>query len=71
MATIAASAIQPLIDSLKSHRTAAKTGATFVLKVQGYVRSHPPGDLRSSLLAALQELEPWNGEWARLAQESA
>lgn len=71
IARLAAVAIQPLIDSLKSHRAAANAGATFTQTVQGYVRSHAPSDLRSSLLTALQDLEPWNGEWVRLAQESA
>lgn len=71
LATIAASAVQPTIDTLKSSRVAAKLGADFYFSVVGYVRSHPPSDLRSAILEALQDLEPWNGDWVLLAQEHA
>ena len=69
IATIAAAAIQPLVDGLKSHRASATVGAEFISTVSQYVRSHPPSDLRSSLIAVLRDLEPWNGEWVRLAHE--
>jgi hypothetical protein len=71
VSALAARAVQPTIDSLKSSRDAARVGAEFYFGVVGYVRSHPPSDLRSAILTVLQDLEPWNDEWVRLAQEHA
>jgi hypothetical protein len=69
IATVAANAIQPLIDALKVHREVVRLSQHFNMTITQLVRmSATPGDLRNDVLAALQTLEPWNGEWARLAR---
>jgi hypothetical protein len=45
--------------------------ANYVMTISNLVRTAPPGELRTAILAALQTLEPWNGEWVRLLQDGA
>lgn len=71
VATTAADAIQPLIESLKAHREAADAGAKYAMTISNLVRTSPPSELRTAILAALQTSEPWNGEWVRLARGGA
>jgi hypothetical protein len=69
IATVAAEAIQPLIETLKVHREVVRLSQDFNMTITKLVRvSATSEDLRNGILAALQTLEPWNGEWARLAE---
>lgn len=69
VATTAAEAIQPLIESLKAYRETAAVAAEGFMAISKLVRTPPGGDLRMALLAVLQSVEPWNGEWVLLAQD--
>ena len=62
LASIAAEAVEPLIDALKTYKASATAAVEYRTMVAGLVRVAPP-EVRASVLDRLRELEPWNGEW--------